>query len=97
VGQRVWLPALSPGLSVGVQSGWADAPSRAARTAIQRLDTRPPDRLALYAPIATPTDGVRASLTAGVRLFGSGLFLGGTRAVDQAAPWRALVAFGQVW
>jgi len=97
VRQRFWLPALSPGLSIGVQSGWADAPSRAAREAIQRLDTRPPDRLALYAPIATPTNGLRASVTAGARLFGGGLFLGGTRAVDNTAPWRALIAFGQVW
>jgi hypothetical protein len=97
VGQRVWLPALSPGLSVGVQSGWADAPSAAAREAIQRLDTRPPDRLAIYAPIATPTDGVRASVTAGVRFFGGGLFMGRTRAVDHGAPWRTIVAFGQVW
>lgn len=95
--QRLWLPALAPGLSVGVQSGWADAPSRAARESIQRLDTRPVDPLALYAPIATPTNGVRASVTAGVRLFGSGLFLGGTRAADNTAPWRALIAFGQVW
>jgi hypothetical protein len=97
VTERLWLPALAPGLSVGVQSGWADAPSRAAREAIQRLDTRPPDVLALYAPIATPTNGARASVTAGVRFFGSGLFVGGTRAMDQAAPWRALIAFGQVW
>jgi hypothetical protein len=97
VGQRVWLPALSPGLSVGVQSGWADAPSAAAREAIQRLDTRPADLLALYAPIATPTNGVRATLTAGARFFGAGLFIGGTRALDEAAPWRTIVAFGQVW
>jgi len=97
VTQRFWLPAANPGLSVGVQSGWADAPSRAARESIQRLDTRPVTPLALYAPIATPTNGLRASVTAGLRLFGGGFFVGGTRAVVQAEPWRALIAFGQVW
>ncbi len=95
---RFFLPALAPGLSVGVQSGWADAPTNAARTSIERLGA-PIDRtlLALYAPVSRPTDGIRASLTAGLRLFSGGMFVGATRKVDQAAPWKALVTFGQQW
>jgi hypothetical protein len=92
------LLALAPGLSVGVQSGWADAPTAPARTSIERLGA-PTDTtlLALWAPVARPTDGIRASLTAGLRLFSGGVFVGATRKVDQAAPWKALVTFGQQW
>ena len=95
---RFFLPALAPGLSVGVQSGWSDAVTNAARTSIERLGA-PIDStlLASWAPVARPTDGIRASLTAGVRLFSGGVFVGATRKVDQAAPWKALVTFGQQW
>ena len=95
---RFFLPALAPGLSVGVQSGWADAPTAAARASIERLGA-PIDStlLALMAPVSRPTDGIRASLTAGLRLFSGGMFVGATRKVDQAAPWRALITFGQQW
>jgi len=95
---RFFLPALAPGLSVGVQSGWADAPTDAALTSITRLG--PPidnTRLDFRPPVARPTDGIRASVTAGLRLFSGGMFLGATRKVDQAAPWKALITFGQQW
>jgi hypothetical protein len=95
---RFFLPALAPGLSVGVQSGWADAATDAARSSIERLGA-PLDStlLASWAPVARPTDGIRASLTAGLRLFSGGVFVGATRKVDQAAPWKALITFGQQW
>ena len=95
---RFFLPALAPGLSVGVQSGWADAVTDAARSSIDRLGA-PIDStlLASWAPVARPTDGIRASLTAGLRLFSGGVFVGATRKVDQAAPWKALITFGQQW
>ena len=95
---RFLLPALAPGMSVGVQSGWADAVTDAARTSIERLGA-PIDStlLASWAPVARPTEGIRASLTAGLRLFSGGVFVGATRKVDQAAPWSALITFGQQW
>jgi hypothetical protein len=95
---RVFLPAPAPGVSVGVQSGWADAPTDAARASIERLGA-PIDStlLAQWAPVARPTEGIRASLTAGLRFFSGGVFVGATRQVDQAAPWKALVTFGQSW
>jgi len=98
VGRNLWLPALNPGVSVGVQSGWADAPSAAAREAMNGLiPGYDPALLASWAPVSVPTGRVRASVTAGLRFFGNALFLGATRPVDQAAPWKALVGFGQVW
>jgi hypothetical protein len=95
---RFFLPALAPGLSVGAQSGWADAVTDAARSSIERLGA-PIDStlLASWAPVARPTDGIRASLTAGLRFFSGGMFVGATRKVDQAAPWKALITFGQQW
>jgi hypothetical protein len=97
LGRALFLPAIAPGLSVGVQSGWADAPSDAARAAIAGLAVVNPNAFAVYVPVAVPTGRVRASLTAGMRFFGNGLFVGATRPVDQAAPWKALVGFGQAW
>jgi hypothetical protein len=98
LGERLWLPAIAPGLSVGVQSGWADAPTPAARESVNRLTPGyDPQRLAQWVPAAVPTGRVRASVTAGFRFFGNGLFLGATRPVDQAARWTGLVGFGQVW
>lgn len=98
VGRSLWLPALNPGLSVGLQSGWTDAPSAAAREAMLGLiPGYDPNLLASWAPVSVTTGRVRASVSAGVRLFGNAVFLGATRPVDQAAPWRGLVGFGQVW
>lgn len=97
LGRSLFLPAIAPGLSVGVQSGWADAPSEAARAALAGLGVHDPRELKLWAPVAEPTGRVRASMTAGLRFFGNGLFVGATRPVDQAAPWKSLVSFGQSW
>ena len=92
-----FLPAIAPGLSVGVQSGWTEAPTAGGRAAIDRLAVTDPARLALWAPVSRPSDGIRASVTAGLRLFSGGAFIGATRKVDQAAPWTLLVTFGQQW
>ena len=94
---RLFLPPFAPGLSVGLQSGWTEAPNDAARASIARLAMIDPRSLALYAPVSRPTDGVRASVTAGLRLFSSGMFVGASRAVDHVAPWKLLVTFGQQW
>jgi hypothetical protein len=98
VGRTLWLPAINPGVSVGVQSGWADAPSAAARAAMNGLAPGyDPALLASWVPVSVPTGRVRASVTAGMRFFGNALFFGVTRPVDQAAPWKGLLGFGQVW
>ena len=94
---RWFLPAIAPGLSVGVQSGWTDAPNAAALAAIDRLSTADERQRALYAPVSRPTDGIRASVTAGLRLFSGGAFIGAARKVDQPSPWKLLVTFGQQW
>ena len=95
--RQLLLPAIAPGLSVGVQSGWADAPNEAARAAILRLSHLDPRSMSPIGPVSRPTDGIRASVTAGIRLFSGGAFVGATRPVDQSAPWKLLVTFGQQW
>lgn len=92
---RVFLPAVSPGLSVGIQSGWTEAPNAAALASIDRLAIVDPRLLASYAPVSRPSDGIRASVTAGLRFFSGGAFVGATRQVDQSSPWKFLLAFGQ--
>jgi hypothetical protein len=94
---RWFLPAVAPGASIGIQSGWTSAPTTAALSAIDRLLVRDPNDLALYAPVSRPTDGVRASVTAGIRLFSGGIFFGVTRPVDHVEGWKSLITFGQQW
>lgn len=94
---RYYLPAIAPGLSVGIQGGWAAAPSASGLASIDRLSVRDPDWLASYAPVSRPTNGVRASVLAGLRFFSGGAFLGVTRPLDHPEPWRALFTFGQPW
>ena len=79
--------------------GWGRAEvADAAREAMAGLmPGYDPLLLASWAPVSVPTGRVRASVTAGMRFFGNALFLGMTRPVDQAAPWKGLVGFGQVW
>lgn len=84
---RFTFPGLNPGVSVGAQAGWADAPSAAAREAIDRF-LRPSDDLAIYAPLSRPTDGIRTTVSAGLRLFSGAMFIGVARPVDHSAPWR---------
>ena len=91
--RRLLIPGVNPGVSVGVQSGWAEAHTAAGRAAIDRL--RPPSNdLAIYEPLSKPTDGVRATVSAGLRFFSGALFLGYARPVDIAAPWTFTIGGG---
>lgn len=94
---RFFLPAIAPGASVGVQSGWTSFMSSDDVAALARLGGHDPRDLALYVPVARVTDGIRTSVTAGARFFSGGLFVGATRAVDHPDKWHALVTFGQQW
>ncbi len=93
--RRLFLPAVAPGFSVGIQSGWTAAPNEAALESIARLSVIDPNVLASYAPVSRPSDGIRASVTAGLRLFSGAVFIGAARAVDHAAPWKFRLTFGQ--
>jgi hypothetical protein len=90
------VPGVAPGASVGLQSGWADAPSLAARESIQRLRL-PTDMLADQHELPHTTDGIRTTVSAGLRLFSGAGFIGAARAVDHRAPWKLAISLGQQW
>ena len=95
----LFLPGLSPGLAAGIQGGWTEASSEAARVAIQQLDpSAPPDCVTLNVcpvPLSIPTNGVRATVDARVTFFGGLVGIGVARAIDHAAPWRLAFRFSQ--
>lgn len=91
--RRWWLPALAPGASIGLQSGWADAETAAGRAAILRLGTRT-DSLGVVRPVSRVTGGVRTTASVGLRLFSGSVFIGIARPVDHAAKWKLLVGGG---
>lgn len=85
--RRVWrsivLPGLAPGVAASAQGGWAELSSSGARASASRLGV-----------VTSPTDGVRASVGAGLTLFGGNAHIGFARPVDHAAPWRFTIGFG---
>jgi len=92
--RRVWryvVPGLSPGLVAGINGGWAEASSDAARQALALLATTP---ISGAPSVPRPTDGIRATADVRATFFGSLIGLGLARPVDHAAPWRFVFTFG---
>jgi hypothetical protein len=104
VGRRLFIPAPSPALSIGIQGGWTAASNERARIAIRALgESRDPKtgviRMSpLGEPLALsqPTNGIRSSLDVGLRFFGGGLTVGFARPLDHNEPWRFLIS-GATW
>jgi hypothetical protein len=92
--RRLWLPSPSPALSAGVQAGWTDISTDAARVAIEQLGVVDPNRLALWRPVSRASDGVRATVTGGIRFFGGAVGVLMARPLDHDGKWRLLVTFG---
>jgi hypothetical protein len=92
--RRLWLPSPSPALSVGIQAGWTEISTSAARIAVDRLGQGNQAQLALWRPASRASDGVRATVTAGVRLFGGGVGVLLARPIDHRGGWRLLITFG---
>ncbi|GJG86210.1 hypothetical protein tb265_13910 [Gemmatimonadetes bacterium T265] len=99
--RRLLLPAVAPGLAVTGQLGVADVSGAAARRSVARLGFRN-DTIGgggALVPAARPSGGGRASVGAGVTLFGGAVFGGVARAVDRHADRpkgvRGVVTFNQ--
>ena len=90
------MPAIAPGASIGIQGGWTEAPSAAARASVLRLGTTL-DSAGTPLPVARVTDGTRATASVGLRFFSGGMFVGFARPIDRAAPWSFRVMGGQQW
>ena len=85
--RNYWIPGLRPGASVGVQSGWADASTAAARASILRLGMLA-DSNGVLQPISRVTDRVRTTVSIGLRFFSGNVFVGYARAIDHKSPWQ---------
>lgn len=82
-GARGRIPPIAPTLAVGLRGIWTDASSDATLGALGRLGIRPGTTTLL----SRPTDGMPAAASAGVLLFGGGLFIGVSRRLDTQARW----------
>ncbi|HTR79508.1 MAG TPA: hypothetical protein VMH39_15425 [Gemmatimonadaceae bacterium] len=86
------VPGLSPGFGAGVQGGWAQISDSAAARAVTALGAG-----WSAAPVSQATDGIRATVGAGLTLFSGAMHLVLARPVDHAAPWRWSFGFGQAF
>jgi hypothetical protein len=84
-----FLPGLGPGLAVSAQGGWTELSSLGARQAVLQLG----DGWSAT-PVSQPTNGVRATIGAGVTLFSDLMHVGLARPVDRPAPWKFVAGFG---
>jgi len=94
--RRFWLPGPSPALSMSVQAGWTDISTNAAQLAVAGLGLmRDSPTLALWRPVSRQSDGVRATVSGGVRFFGGAVGLQLARPLDAGGKWRLRLTIGQ--
>ncbi len=94
--RRILFPGITPGASVALQSGWTELHNTAARESVLRFGLRA-DSTGALVPVATTTDGWRATVSTGLRFFSGSLFVGVARPIDRAGPWKSVISFGQQW
>ena len=94
--RRVWrnylIPGLSPGIDVSAQGGWTEISSPTAALAVRQLGVSSDGT-----PLSTATDGVRATVGAGLTFFSDLVHIGVARPVDRPAPWRLVIGFGAIF
>jgi hypothetical protein len=94
--QRFWLANPTPALTIGLQAGWTGVSTKSARTALDLLNgTVDPTAPTTMRPVSRASDGVRATATVGVRLFGGALGVLLARPLDQHQGWRLMLSIGQ--
>jgi hypothetical protein len=84
---RLVLPGLSPGIGVGVQGGWAEASSPAARAALQALGDG-------ATSLSRPTDGIRATGDVRLTLLSGAFGVGFARPLDHVDRWKPFFLWG---
>ena len=98
--RALMVPGLSPGIATGIQGGWAELSTPAARLATFQLDSSATNCQFLQAcptPLSTATNGIRATVDARLTFFGGLIGIGVARPIDRAAPWRLAFRFGQTY
>lgn len=97
--RRLYLPAPSPALAVGLQSGWtgvSDSEAAAAVAALGVQRDRKTGAVILGAngeptPVSRPALRARSTLDLGIRLFGGAIGVGVARPIDHSDQWRFVV------
>lgn len=91
--RRVWgnvfIPGLAPGFAMGIQGGFAEISSDAARMAVVGLGAPWSST-----PISRETGGVRATAGLGLTLFSGMAHIGFARPIDHPAPWKVVAGIG---
>lgn len=98
--RALMVPGLSPGIAAGIQGGWAQLSTPAARLATAQLDPSAGSCSSLAAcpsPLSTPTDGIRGTVDARLTFFGGLIGIGIARPIDRPAPFRLAFRFGQAY
>jgi hypothetical protein len=94
IGRRLWIPAVAPALAVSMHTGWTDASSSAAQTAIEARGERCTGAAPVVCEfVAQPSDGWRSSLVVGLRFFGGVVSLGAAKPLD-GRDWRGVFQVG---
>lgn len=93
---RVWhgyfVPGLAPGIAAGVEGGWTELSTAAARAAVYGLGAG-----WSATPVSRATGGVRASVAVGLTFFSGTFHVGVARPMDHPAPWRLVAGFGRAF
>jgi hypothetical protein len=82
------LPGLNPGIGVGVQGGWAEASTSAARTALLALGGDG------VTPLSRPTERIRSTIDVRTTFFSGILGFGFARPLDHSGPWKFFLGGG---
>jgi hypothetical protein len=82
------LPGISPGVGTGIQGGWAQASSDAARTALLALGGDG------VTPLSRPTDRIRATADFRFTLLAGAIGAGFARPIDQPGKWKPFFVLG---
>jgi len=87
-GGRIVLPGVSPGIGAGVQGGWTDASSNAARRALLALGGDG------VTPLSRPTERIRATADFRVTFLSGAIGFGLARPIDQPGEWKPFFVWG---
>jgi hypothetical protein len=79
---RLWLPAVAPALSLGLQAGFTRASTAVAAASVTALGS-------------TTSGHVRSSASFTLRFFGQAVGVGVARPLDYPEKWRWVLEFGQ--
>ncbi len=97
-----FFPSPSPALAVGLQSGWTDVTTLAARRALVALGDRVDPKtdavlinpFGMTIPVSSPTVGIPTSLNVLVRFFGGAAGVGITRSLAPGAHFEPVFRLG---